>query len=263
MKQKKQSRDVLGVNSASPPPSASQAAPPETPVSKNKGKRWGFRLAALSLPIILAVVAEIVLRILGFGDSSRFFLKRQIDQKEVYIENQRFSRRFFPPALVRHPQSCLFEVQKKTNACRIFVFGESAAMGDPEPAFGFSRVLEVLLKERYPKIDFEVINTSITAINSHVILPATRDCVDKQGDFWVVYMGNNEVVGPYGAGTVFGSQTPSLSLIRLGLALKTTRIGQAFTRAANHWSESSKTPKSWGGMEIVLCNSRFAKTIHA
>ena len=25
----------------------------------------------------------------------------------------------------------------------------------------------------------------------------------KQGDYWIVYMGNNEVVGPFGAGTVF------------------------------------------------------------
>ncbi len=45
-------------------------------------------------------------------------------------------------------------------------------------------------------------------------------------DIWVIYMGNNEVVGPFGAGTVFGRQVPPLPLIRASLALKTTRIGQ-------------------------------------
>ena len=79
-------------------------------------------------------------------------------------------------------------------------------MGDPEPAFGFGRILQVLLQAKYPARHFEVVNVAITAINSHVIRQIARDCAPRQGDLWIIYMGNNEVVGPFGAGTVFGAQ---------------------------------------------------------
>ena len=74
-------------------------------------------------------------------------------------------------------------------------------MGMPNPAFSFGRILEVMLHERYPGCRFEVVNTSMTAINSHAILEIARDCSSQGGDLFVIYMGNNEVVGPYGPGT--------------------------------------------------------------
>ena len=46
----------------------------------------------------------------------------------------------------------------------------------------------------------------MTAINSHAILPIARECARRDGDLWIIYMGNNEMVGPFGAGTVFGSR---------------------------------------------------------
>jgi hypothetical protein len=49
---------------------------------------------------------------------------------------------------------------------------------------------------RFPGWLVEVINTAMTAINSHVIREIAKDCVRLGADFWVVYAGNNEVVGP-------------------------------------------------------------------
>ena len=92
---------------------------------------------------------------------------------------------------------------KPPNTKRIFILGESAALGDPMPEFSFSRMLEKMLIERFPSNRFEVINVAVTAINSHVILPIARECARHEGDLWIVYMGNNEMVGPFGAGTVF------------------------------------------------------------
>jgi hypothetical protein len=66
------------------------------------------------------------------------------------------------------------------------------------------------LRERFPGKKFEIVNTSITAINSHAILPIARECAAREGDVWIVYLGNNEMVGPFGAATVFGSQAPPL-----------------------------------------------------
>src|SRR5947207_4019721 len=212
---------------------------------------WIFRLGALVFPFALLLLLEFLLRLFGYGYSPHFFLPAKVNGVDVFIENQKFSRRYFPPALARTPQPALFAARKPSNAFRIFVFGESAAMGDPEPAFGFSRILEVLLQDQYPAARFEVINVAVTAINSHVVRQIARDCASKQSDFWIIYMGNNEVVGPYGAGTVFGSQTPSLSFIRASIALKATRLGQLLDSLRQRFSKS-RIPATWEGMEMFL-----------
>jgi hypothetical protein len=68
--------------------------------------------------------------------SHRFFLKTKIGGKDYYVPNYRFGYRFFPPALARIPMSQRMLVKKPANTYRIFVFGESVAMGDPDPTFG-------------------------------------------------------------------------------------------------------------------------------
>ncbi|HKQ36572.1 MAG TPA: tetratricopeptide repeat protein [Verrucomicrobiae bacterium] len=208
---------------------------------KEKRRRW-FRLAALLLPVVLLLVLEMALRVIGYGYSTSFFLK----SGDVYIENQDFTRRYFPPGLSRSPQPVVLKARKPAGTCRIFVFGESAAMGDPEPAFGFPRVLEVLLRQRVGK-PVEVVNVAVTAINSHVIRQIAMDCKAMEGDLWIIYMGNNEVVGPFGAGTVFGKQVPSVAFINLTLAFKATRVGQLIGALIR-----PRTPATWGGMEMFL-----------
>ncbi len=69
-----------------------------------------------------------------------------------------------------------------------------------------------------------------------------------QGDLWVIYMGNNEVVGPFGAGTVFGPQAPKMPLIRASLALKATRTGQLLERWIGKRRGSVAPPKTWEGL---------------
>ena len=132
----------------------------------------------------------------------------------------------FGPEQARLPYPFSFSQTKPSDTIRIFALGESAAKGDPDPQFGISRMLQTMLTLRHPAVRFEVVNTAMTAINSHVILPIARDLTAAQGDVWVIYMGNNEVVGPFGAGTVFGPQSPPLPLIRSALALKATRTGE-------------------------------------
>ena len=66
------------------------------------------------------------------------------------------------------------------------------------------------MEERCSGTKFEVINTGMTAINSHAILAIARDCVPFNGDIWIIYMGNNEVIGPFGAGSVLGPKAPPL-----------------------------------------------------
>lgn len=177
---------------------------------------WLFRVAAMALiPALSFGVLELSLRIFGYGYPTSFFIK--IKGRDAYTTNPRFGWRFFPSEIARHPEPCYLPARKDANAFRIFVLGSSAAMGMPEPAFSFGRILEMMLRDQYPGIKFEVVNTAMTAINSHVILPIVRECADHGGDLFIIYSGNNEVVGTYGAGTVFQAYSPSLWMIRTGV----------------------------------------------
>ncbi len=113
-------------------------------------------------------------------------------------------------------------------------------------------MLEAMLSLRHPGMRFEVINAAMTGINSHTILPIARDCAKAHGDIWVIYMGNNEVVGPFGAGTVFGPQTPPLPLIRASLALKATRTGELLDSLRERLRKAPSDKSEWGGMMMFL-----------
>lgn len=216
-------------------------------------KLWFFRfLLAIGVPILFLGATELVLRLAGFGYPTGFLLSWERDGHPVFVQNNRFGWRFFGAAMARIPEPFCVPKVKESNTVRIFVFGESAAQGDPQPSFGLSRMLEALLELRYPGTHFEVINSAMVAINSNVILPIARDCAGADGDIWVVYMGNNEVVGPFGAGTVFGQQTPPLPLIRSVLALKSTRVGQLMDALARKTHKSPIDQTQWGGMKMFL-----------
>ena len=177
------------------------------------GRKWLFRLVALVvIPFVLLGGTEVGLRLADYGYDPGLFKKITIDGEQFYVNNETFGLRFFPPQLTRGLGPIRMPVQKPAGTYRIFILGESAAMGDPEPAYGAGRYLEALLSARYPQTHFEIVNLGITAINSHVILPIARDCAKAGGDLWIIYMGNNEMVGPFGAATVFGAKTPPLAL---------------------------------------------------
>jgi tetratricopeptide (TPR) repeat protein len=217
-------------------------------------RQWLFRLIAIIIiPLVLLGGTEAVLRLAGYGFNPSLFKKIQIGSVEFFVNNDDFSLRFFPPQLARFPGPIRMAVKKPADTYRIFILGESAAMGDPEPAYAASRYLEALLSARYPKMHFEIINLGITAINSHVILPIARDCARQDGDLWIIYMGNNEMVGPFGAATVFGAKTPPLGLIRLDLAIQKTRLGQLLVNIARKLKGANANP-SWGGMEMFVGN---------
>lgn len=235
-----------------PPPNRPDPVPVHAPVTARR--KWLFRLIALSLPFIAVCILEAALRIGGYGYSTALFKPAPSAGDAMLEGNDQFCLRFFPPELARFPVPIRIEAQKPADTCRIFILGESAAMGDPEPAFGAGRYLQMLLSQRFPGERFEIVNLGITAINSHVILPIARACARQHGDFWIVYMGNNEMVGPYGAATVFGAQAPRWQLVRLGLAIQQTRTGQLLMTIARRLGGKSARTPSWMGMEMFARN---------
>jgi hypothetical protein len=179
-----------------------------------------------------------------------FFLPMQINGKDCLIENDRFGWRFFGPDMARAPFPFVIPKVKPPGYDPRLRLRRVSRLRRSQPEFGLCRVLEALLDGRYPDKHFEVINTAMTAINSHVILPIARDCAAQHGDFWVIYMGNNEVVGPYGSGTVFGPQAANLAMVRAGVAFKATRIGQALGNLVRHLQKRPSTRASGAAWHV-------------
>ncbi|HWW01916.1 MAG TPA: tetratricopeptide repeat protein [Candidatus Acidoferrum sp.] len=222
-------------------------------VTVSASRKWVFRLAALVLvPLVLLAALELGLRVAGYGYPTSFFKPLRIGERDFLVENDKFGLRFFPPELARSPAPVKMEAHKPPGTCRIFLLGESAALGDPRPAYGAGRYLEVLLRERFPNAHFEVVCVAMTAINSHAILPIARECARHEGDIWIVYMGNNEMVGPFGATTVFGAAAPPLTFVRLNLALQKTRVGQLFIALGRKLKRGQAGASSWAGMEMFV-----------
>src|SRR6185369_2686247 len=76
--------------------------------------------------------------------------------------------------------------------------------------------------------------------------------VGRGADLWVVYMGNNEMVGPFGSASIFGARAPALPVVRAGLWLKETRIGQLLDAGMYGLRRRGQPLPEWGGMEMMV-----------
>ncbi|NQT00558.1 MAG: tetratricopeptide repeat protein, partial [Planctomycetes bacterium] len=226
------------------------------------GRRlWLFRVIALTvMPALLLLVVELSLRIAGYGFPAASIIKCQVDGREAYCENIKFGWRFFPRNIARESEPFIFPAKKPDDTYRIFILGASAAQGTPEPAFSFGRILREMLREKYPAVNFEIINTAMTAINSHVVLQIAKDSARCDPDLFIVYLGNNEVTGPYSAGTVYTLPLANLPVIRIGIALKAARLGQLITSLADSVGDEKNAPRVWRGLEMFLSNQVRADT---
>ena len=206
---------------------------------------WPQIASAILIPVLLLVVIEGALRLFDVGFPTSLTVPCTLQGHAAACYNLFFPAPFFPPGMIKTPQAYAIPAEKSQGTFRIFVLGESAAMGDPDPAYAFSRYLEVMLRQRYPSMKFEVANTGSVAINSHVLLPIAQGLAKQRPDLFIVYSGNNEVVGPYGPGTALTSSGMSLPVIRTSIFVRSTRIGQLLTKVGSQ-------KKEWGGMEMFL-----------
>ena len=211
-------------------------------------RMWVLRFALASVPpLLLLVGAEAALRISSYGFDPHFFVRAKDGELSA---NERFAWRFMPRALARSPAPERIAVPKPPGTRRVFLLGSSAAMGYPSLAFGVGRVLEVMLQAAHPEVRIEVINTAMTAINSHVVAEIARECRDYEPDLFIVYTGNNEVVGPYGPGTVLSAARSNRFFIRAAISMSSLRVGQWMSRLT-----SGSAPVRWGGMEMFASNA--------
>lgn len=218
------------------------------------GKAWGGRLLlALLVPVVLLTLVEGGLRLAGVGTSTRFLSPGTDDGQPVWLENPFFTYQVFTPPLARAPAPVVVDRDKPEGVLRVVVLGESAAQGDPMPVFGPPRTLEKLLALRYPDQTIEVINAAVTAINSHVIRRIADDLDRLDPDVVILYIGNNEVIGPYGPGTTFTRFSDSDLLLRLVRGFRGTRLSQALHLGLALSAERGSR-ETFGGVAMFLEN---------
>ena len=229
--------------------------------SAPKSRSLWIAISAIFVPLLVLGVVEGCLRLTGVGYPTALLTPCTVHGKPASCYNLFFAAPFFPAGSVQTPRLYSIPTQKPAGTYRIFVLGESAAMGDPDPAYGFSRYLEVMLRERFPGTKVEVVNTGSVAINSHVVLRIAQQLADQRPDLFIIYSGNNEVVGPYGPGTVLTSSGMSIPVIRSNIFLRSTRVGQLVSKLGTQ-------KKTWQGMEMFLdkqvrANSPLMQQVYA
>ena len=237
------------MSSENPPP-----RPPVGPPSPGRAKTWVYRgLAAVGVPLVLVLALEAGLRLAGYGRPATFFVP---DDRPGYVRtNEQFTGLFLPESFDRRPLSYGLATRKPAGTLRVVILGESVARGTPVSWFAFGAQLRALLRARHPDKDIEIVNTGIVAINSHVVYQIARDVARYSPDLFVVYLGNNEVVGPYSPGCSYLPQTPPLWIIRLSVFVRSTRTGQLLGAALNRIRRGSAAPREWGGMEMFVRNA--------
>ena len=203
------------------------------------------------LALLFWVGLEWGLRVAGVGVPTSFFVPTEIQGRKVWTDNQYFGQRFFPPRLARTPPCIVLDREKQPGTIRVFVLGESAAMGDPLAEFGLARQVACLLKARYPGRRFEVANAAMTAISSHGMVEIAQEAARLQPDVFIVYAGNNEVVGPYGPGTVFGAFSGSSWLTRARVWATRLRISQGLM-ALQRRLVAQAGVEEWEGLNLFV-----------
>ena len=184
---------------------------------------------AVLVPIVLLLGLELILRLFGVGYSPDAFIRTTVNGQPAWTGNPFFTYRFFSPPLARIPSPILVTEEKPADALRVVVLGESAAQGDPMPAFGMPRYLEAILTRVYPDRKIEVINAAITAITTPVITEIAAELPKLQPDVVILYAGNNDVIGPFGSVTATFKAAPADWMIRTALQMSRWKIVQGLS----------------------------------
>jgi tetratricopeptide (TPR) repeat protein len=197
----------------------------------SRRRRIVFRVICVCLPLVALALVEGTLRLLGWGGYSDFFREMpRPDGTRLVVSDIAGSSNYFYANRDKPGTNdeYSFVMPKPAGTIRIFLCGESAIKGFPQPrAFTAGEFLEQMLQECWPERDVEVINLGTTAIASFPVLDIVRQAVRYKPDLVIFYGGNNEFFGAYGVASVNrGLSSPTLLAARY--RLRSLAISQVF-----------------------------------
>jgi hypothetical protein len=170
--------------------------------TRSRKKQLLFKAIAAILPIMLLLLFETALRLIGYGFDLSLFVEDEKD-KSCWVMNQHASLRYFTDkenATIGAFES--FKKRKSADTYRIFVLGESTTIGYPYMHnASFHQWLSYRLMHTFPNRNFEIINLSLTAVNSYTVLGFAKEVINFEPDAVLIYCGQNEYYGTLGAGS--------------------------------------------------------------
>jgi tetratricopeptide (TPR) repeat protein len=130
--------------------------------------------------------------------------------------------------------------KKKAGTFRIFVLGASSSIGFPYMHNGaFPRLLKYRLQLSYPDLEFEIINLSLTAVNSFTLYDFSKQVVCKEPDAVLIYAGHNEYYGALGVAST-SSIGSNPGWIRAMLEAKKFKFVQGLFKLAARLKKTDK-----------------------
>ena len=120
------------------------------------------------------LLLEASLRWLNIGQDFGYFRHIEIEGEPFLQENPVFAHQFYAPELNIGPLYNTLAANLDADNLRVYLLGGSAAMGFPHRNHGLDRLLATRLKVALPNKQIEVINTAMTAVNSHVIYEVAK-----------------------------------------------------------------------------------------
>ncbi len=170
---------------------------------RNDDKRapFYFYVIMLIIPIVFILILETGLRVFNYGRENEQWIEAA---PGYYMLHPMVAKRYFSKGTaVPSSNQDVFTIQKNKNAFRVFVFGGSSAAGYPYlPIGSFSRYLQRILETAYPSTKIEVVNLSMTAVNSYTIRDLTSGVIEQKPDLFLIYAGHNEYYGALGVGSM-------------------------------------------------------------
>ncbi|WPU91606.1 hypothetical protein SNE25_20015 [Mucilaginibacter sabulilitoris] len=192
----------------------------------SKKKKIIFKLTAIAMPFLLLALLEGTLRLFSYGHNLPLFVTDE-SCPDCLVMNKYVSERYFTNAANATIGNFEpFKIKKSKGTIRLFVLGESTTIGYPYMHNGaFHRWLKYRLMQMYPDVDFEIINLSLTAVNSYTVLDMAKELDQYEPDAVLIYSGHNEYYGALGIGSTskLGNQR---WVIQSLISLKKLRVVQ-------------------------------------
>lgn len=190
-----------------------------------------YKLIAILLPFLILVAIELGLRAGNYGYNTKLFTTDE--DARFWVMNREVSQKYFTVSqnATIGNQETFYKV-KPAGTLRFFILGASSAIGFPYMHNGaFPRMLKYKLQFLFPENNIEIINVSLTAINTYTLYDFSRQIVNYQPDGILIYAGHNEY---YGALGVASSSRIGRDhrLIEILLAAKELKLVQGLTRLA-------------------------------
>ncbi len=162
-----------------------------------------FKLIAILLPFFFFALVEVALRLFSYGTDMHLFVDHSHEKyKDYYMVNPHVGKKYFNRFEATSTTNDIFLKRKPENGFRIFLMGSSTLYGFPyDRNLMASRILHQRLQDAYPHKNIEVINTSITAINSITLKDYIKQILKYSPDAILIYAGHNEFYGAFGVGS--------------------------------------------------------------